>query len=74
MTYLAEHDPNGYHYEQADGHVATWDAECPEWRTESVDPEDRPMVSYDDVSDPETGVIRGFGGDHRYYVPGAFGE
>lgn len=51
---------------------AYWNDLCPWWADAEVDPEDRDLIDYSDVADPEVGAVRGYGGDHRVYVPGAY--
>lgn len=74
MTYIAHLDPNSIENERAQAHAEAWDAECPEWRELSLDPERRSTVAYNDVADPEAGFVRRYGSDDpgRYY-PGASG-
>lgn len=54
--------------------VEFFDEFFPGWETAEQDPEDRRFIDYSDVEDPEAGFVRGYGGDHRVYFPGASGE
>jgi hypothetical protein len=38
------------------------------------EPENREVLSYWDVKDPEVPVVMGYGGDHRVLIPGVWGE
>lgn len=51
MTYIAHLDPNSIENERARAHAEAWDAECPEWRELSLDPEDRDLIPEDLVSE-----------------------
>mgnify|MGYP006201511015 CR=1 FL=1 len=58
MTYIADLDPNSPVFADPDETVEDRDL-------------DR-FVDYFDVENPEEGVVTGYGGDHRTYIPGAF--
>lgn len=74
MTYIAHLDPNSPENVAAQAREEAWDAECPEWRELSLDPEARDTIAYNDVADPEGGFIRRYGSDDPgRYFPGASG-
>lgn len=39
-----------------------------------LDPEDRDVLDYFDVLDPDEGIVRSYGEGHARYFPGASGE
>lgn len=57
-----------------EAHEHMWDAERPDWRELSTDPEARLMVPENDVKDAHEGVVLGYGANHRRYYPGVDGE
>lgn len=65
MTYIADIDPNGTPALRAEAALDA--AESYDGPVEA----DPRYVDYSDVSDPEAGVVWGYGGDHRVYIPGA---
>lgn len=63
------HLPNPVDHPSIDAeqaHVEYFDENFPGWNTR-----DR-FVDYADVSDPDTTVVWGYGGDHRALIFGAF--
>lgn len=72
MTYIADLDPNHPANLSREAASEQWDAEFPNWREQSVEPEDRTLIAESDVA-PETdedGLSRAldaeaFGGFHN---------
>lgn len=60
---------------RAEAAVAAWDAEYPDWRERSVEPEERESIPANYVSDPHAPfVARRYGGDYGRLIPGCDGE
>ncbi len=65
MTYIADLDPENRTRAAEQAATEAWDAECPEWRELSIDPERRRYVPEESGSAADETIIRGYGSDHR---------
>jgi hypothetical protein len=58
MTYNPSLDPNNPERCQQEANEAVWDHFNPEWRENSIDPEQRRYVDANDVADASEAVVR----------------
>lgn len=75
LNNLAAIDAHNTAVQDAGDRAEAFDAAFPGWEEREVaGTDDARFIDYSDVANPEEGVVWGYGGDHRVYVPAAFDE